>query len=729
MTVDELYNRYLNKKLDLIFNDNGQIVTETKSIIPPLRLIPKYNYESEMHADYCTRSIMESAVKKFPGLEPYLDSDLGAIYLHNGIYGTYTQIFDDNHDYYYKCFFPELNMEYEAREMEVKLFPNGFFVIGNYLFDKERKIINVNSKGKDVHYTMIPPGYIRVEYNDGYKKMYNLIDNEGNLYDNTRNYYDIYSNGGLIFMQDNDPEEEYHSKNQKLYKILLNNGELLDGGNLFNEVKRTEKGNYIARVGDTLFLFNQDGKNIKEGTGSTIKEFLDYRDPALYLVKGPLRREKIIDENGIVFAKRDFFNIRILSENYAEVEDDKADNLYELNGSKVKDTSSDYRYMIVNKDGVVLHNNKGKKYNSVYGYYNCVIYDDKGIIVERKGKLKEYDIVKTLFGYRCRSEKDSFTTKHQPVMKYSDTFVLCIDKNQRLQMFNRQTGEYKDIGHISDVNYNDSFITIDKHIIYPYKDQLINVDSYFKKNLSSKIEVRINEDIGEILTKEEFKDKYKDKLNITESIFEEDNSKIIAEQRRREEAKKAYLERKKQEEELRVEMENQVKENERRLALKESYLKQLKDVFDGLAAMGELSEMNRIKVKDLYETVEDHLEIRREYRPYLKVIDLKDESFKNVKISGLDFTDTNIRGLNPQIVYQKDLSNCDFTGIYFQPFTMFNGVNLEGTKLSYDNNSTTIDLFNSSIKQAIYDENTRINNKTVEEFFEKKETNNKTANR
>ena len=66
--------------------------------------------------------------------------------------------------------------------------------------------------------------------------------------------------------------------------------------------------------------------------------------------------------------KRDFFNIRILSENYAEVEDDKADNLYELNGSKVKDTSSDYRYMIVNKDGVVLHNNKGKKYNSVYNY-------------------------------------------------------------------------------------------------------------------------------------------------------------------------------------------------------------------------------------------------------------------------------------------------------------------------------------------------------------------------
>ena len=174
-------------------------------------------------------------------------------------------------------------------------------------------------------------------------------------------------------------------------------------------------------------------------------------------------------------------------------------------------------------------------------------------------------------------------------------------------------------------------------------------------------------------------------------------------------------------------MERQEEEKARIRRVKENYLKQLKEAFDGLEAMGELAEVNRIKVKDLYVQVEDHLEINEVYRPYLKVIDLKDETLKNVKIDGLDFSYTNVR-FNPQVVYDKNLSNCDFTGVFFQPFTDFTGVKLYGTKLTYDDNPRTIDSFNESVMHSEYDENTKINNKSVEEYFGITDITNKTTN-
>ena len=118
----------------------------------------------------------------------------------------------------------------------------------------------------------------------------------------------------------------------------------------------------------------------------------------------------------------------------------------------------------------------------------------------------------------------------------------------------------------------------------------------------------------------------------------------------------------------------------------------------------------------IFVTCGDHKEIHKDFENYLDMFDLSNQTFENVKVAGLNFEGSNAR-FNPQVVYQKDLSNCNLNGIFFSPFTDFTGVKLYGATLSYDNDDRTIDMFNSSIKKSFCDENTKINGKTVEEFF------------
>ena len=85
-------------------------------------------------------------------------------------------------------------------------------------------------------------------------------------------------------------------------------------------------------------------------------------------------------------------------------------------------------------------------------------------------------------------------------------------------------------------------------------------------------------------------------------------------------------------------------------------------------------------------------------------------------MTGLNFNGSNAV-FNPQVVYKKDLSNSTFEKVFFSPFANFTGVNIENSVFSFDNDRKTIDLFNSSIGKSIYNENTRINEQTVDEFI------------
>lgn len=112
----------------------------------------------------------------------------------------------------------------------------------------------------------------------------------------------------------------------------------------------------------------------------------------------------------------------------------------------------------------------------------------------------------------------------------------------------------------------------------------------------------------------------------------------------------------------------------------------------------------------LFEKNDDHLEIRKQFIPLLKYIDLSLVPFDNVKVSGIDFTDSNVY-IDPQKIYNKDLSNCTFgdadkmdNSIPFSLYTNFSGVDLSGTVINDPNTE-----FKYNLDGAIVDDNTSIN--------------------
>ncbi len=147
------------------------------------------------------------------------------------------------------------------------------------------------------------------------------------------------------------------------------------------------------------------------------------------------------------------------------------------------------------------------------------------------------------------------------------------------------------------------------------------------------------------------------------------------------------------------------------------------EIADLMKSLDELIEEDNAKYKKYFVSEDMLLEDRKEYKTinynfikYLKYIDLSNIDFTNVDVRGIDFSDTNPILLNPQIVFNKDLSNTVFISdqtrlnnvFPFGALTNFDEVNLSGASITSD---SPIML---DIKKAIIDENTiiELNNNT-----------------
>ena len=98
-----------------------------------------------------------------------------------------------------------------------------------------------------------------------------------------------------------------------------------------------------------------------------------------------------------------------------------------------------------------------------------------------------------------------------------------------------------------------------------------------------------------------------------------------------------------------------------------------------LKELGDLSIVGRIKVDEdlLFIKVGDHLELNPYFISFLSLIDFTLISFKNVKVSELDFSGSNAR-IDPQIVYNKDMSRGNYSGLDFNAAS-FKDVNISGS--------------------------------------------------
>ena len=93
----------------------------------------------------------------------------------------------------------------------------------------------------------------------------------------------------------------------------------------------------------------------------------------------------------------------------------------------------------------------------------------------------------------------------------------------------------------------------------------------------------------------------------------------------------------------------------------------------------------------LYIQVGEHYEIRPDLIPYLKFINLHESYVDNLIMSGVNWSETNIR-FDPQTVYNKDLSNTIIGNHNVRAGVDFSGANLQNSDISDVEMPTNLDF-------------------------------------
>ena len=459
-----------------------------------------------------------------------------------------------------------------------------------------------------------------------------------------------------------------------------------------------------------------EGKKI---TKESFRKVTPYGIHNQMICKGLDNKEYVLDEEGNFFSNKGYDLITLINQDYAQARD---------NGE----------YFIVDKNGKKIHSNGKKVYEPLYLYNNIIVAGENKLIVVPDDRLEKANVQKNFFGYTYNNGHETIHVKYQPVMLYGDYQALCVSNKKEFYLYNIMTKEYTKVGYISTIHYNESFIESHGNVLFPYNEKLLDITDYYNEKLSKKETIRFNSKVGEIQTKEEYVNENKGDLALLQVQQDLENEKKAEEHReaekrmrekkaKEEAARKALLAKQEQERIVRETAERKRKEEEENKALKNDYLAQMKELHKKLKELDQYIEIPRIPVNDLLIDCGDHKEINPAYVDYLDIVDLSHETFENVKMSGgLNFEGSNIR-FDPQVVYNKNLSGSNFTGIYFSPFTDFTDVNIIGSTFSFDNDSSTIDMFNSSIASSYYDDTTTINGKSVDEYL-KRETFNKQQN-
>lgn len=418
-------------------------------------------------------------------------------------------------------------------------------------------------------------------------------------------------------------------------------------------------------------------------------------------------------------------------------------NRYYHNGLIAVVNGTQYNY--VNTKGKLLFPNTWFKKVSDFKYGYAIVQDNNSSfhLIDTKGTIlftcaKEEDISITPFfitgpniaipnlinhnNYKvrkkllndrfvCKRNDDYFETSFMPFRIYSPGYCLGINGNH-IFIFDRFRIERIDLGLAKDIEYsNDNNLIINKKtgmVYYVYGNKLLEISAFYHQFLKGRKIVQIKDNIGEILTKNEFKNLNNDEIK-----------KALEEEKERQKQEKEQEEKNRKDQEIKRLKEELQREKEKILQFKKEQEERSKNarkkIEEGFRELRENkgSSVAGLIIEDLFIKVGGHREFSSLYINNIKIIDLSYADFTNVKVSGIDFCGTNVTfsnaTLNPQTVYNKDLSDCNFEGIFISPFVDFSGVNIKGAKFSVDSDVRTVDVFNNTFRNAIYDENTTYN--------------------
>lgn len=650
--TDELYEKYLNKQLDIIFNRD-------KSIPVLVCINGKYNYEaadgsylSDIWFDKANKFEDEYAVVEYDGKQYFIDK--------NG-HPLAKDLFE-----------------------EVQNFSEGFAVVKlcdrKYNFiDKYGKLIGKRWFKDAKNFTK--DGLALVQTEDG---RYNYVKTNGELLLN-KGYENAvpFVNGFAVV------------KRGDIYTYIDVTGKPIGATNWYAEAYDFSD-NGVARVknNNKFFFIDTKGNPINDQRYIDATNFVNDRA----IVKLDENQQGVIDGKGNL----------ISGELYNYIKESYYDYVYVIKKSKCNFLNI-YSGQLAG-EWKRISDYAGDVYEN-FLIISRTFMPDTAICTTKD--LNGYIVKKGLKEYKCLKGNDSFAVNAEPIRMYGDRYVLCMyyhKYNERLKLYDKVTKEYEELGTCFESFFDENFIicyknsyehilsNVDK-IYFMYNNQKIDVTKYYKKYLEKGKALHITPGI-KILSKNEYfilhekeiKDDFKNDKKLEEEAkkqkaIEQENKDVLS-------AKEANEDREKKQKE---EWENAVEGLKKSLETLEKLEKE-----KGLCL--------KIKVSNLLINVGDHKEINPFYinEIGLRHIDLSGENFKNVKLAGIDFRNCNIH-FNPQDVYphnSPDLRDCNFEGIHIPTFADFTGVDIRGTKFSSNNDPRTSDFMNSFFRGAIYDETT-----------------------
>lgn len=257
-------------------------------------------------------------------------------------------------------------------------------------------------------------------------------------------------------------------------------------------------------------------------------------------------------------------------------------------------------------------------------------------------------------------------------------YKLFIDDDGKIYMYRKFFGGYVELAYNKtdkqsgdsekdfialDINFDKNIIKINDTYYYLTPSEVIDISGMMKNKRWSR-SIRITPVKEEIMSYDFFKDNMKKDKNFWPLLVSE-----IKELKQ-----KKYIED--------LEKAKKIQEQEEILRKTKRAKELLELIFDAmkeLKELGDLSIVGRIKVDEdlLFIKVGDHLEFNPYFISFLSLIDFTLISFKNVKVSELDFSGSNAR-IDPQIVYNKDMSRGNYSGLDFNAAS-FKGVNISGS--------------------------------------------------
>ena len=196
---------------------------------------------------------------------------------------------------------------------------------------------------------------------------------------------------------------------------------------------------------------------------------------------------------------------------------------------------------------------------------------------------------------------------------------------------------------------------------------------------------------------EEFKNKTPEeqKTLVDNYLKKKENKKTNIKEEKIEEVKEEIKDKKKAEKEVKDSKKDKAESIIKAIAgLSESI--RLYSEFADKSMLDKLYHTVQIDEDTLFEKVDDHFVIRKEFVPVLKFLNLAFIDVTNLKVSDIDFRGTNIR-INPQVVYNKDLSYSKFDDDNL--FGDFTNCNLKGSDISKESLPV-------GINKSIIDKNT-----------------------